>query len=177
MNNLKEIRDLFGYSQEEVARALEVSRVAVSKWENNESKISQSNLERLSLLFNISPDYIIGKPLDLQAIERITRTGQNIREQDKKEDDPKHFEIIRELTKIDVKNLIRDYFLTTKLLLVKAEEIENHQLDDLVKVNKKLGNRLQKIQELRKKGNSDEDDALFLNHLINKYDITNSEKK
>lgn len=175
MNNLKEIRDLFGYSQEEVAKALEVSRVAVSKWENGESRISQSNLEKLSLLFGISPEYVNEKPLDSKAIERIKRTGKNIRERDTDENGSKHFEIIKELTKIDVRNLIREYFFTTKLLLVKAEELSDNQLDDLVEVNKKLGNRLQKIQELRKKGKGDEEDALFLNKLISKYDSNDSE--
>lgn len=170
MNNLKEIRDLFGYSQEEVAKALEVSRVAVSKWENGEVKVSQSNFEKLSLLFNISPEYIYELPLDTKAIDRIQKAGKNIREQDKKEDSTKYFEIIKELTKIDVRSLIRDYFLTTKLLLVKADDIGDNELDDLVEVNKKLGNRLQKIQELRKKSKGVEDDALFLNELINKYD-------
>ncbi|MHB9094588.1 MAG: helix-turn-helix transcriptional regulator [Eubacteriales bacterium] len=171
MNNLKDIRDLFGYSQEEVAQALEVSRVTISKWENDEVKINPANLEKLSLLFNIGPEFICERKLDSKAIEQIQKAGKNIREREKKDQDgTKYFEVIKRLTKIDVRNFIRDYFLSTKLLLVKAEEIGDAQLDDLVEVNKKLGARLRKIQEDRRKNNGVHEDAHFLNDLINKYD-------
>lgn len=170
MNNLKQIRELFGYSQEDVAKALDVSRVTVSKWENDEVRISQANLEKLSFLFTIGPEYIYEKPLDAKAIEKIQRTGKNIRELDKKEDGTKYTQVIKELMNIDTKILIRDYFLSTKLLLVKAEEIGDNELDDLIKVNKKLGNRLLKIQKSRKENSSNDEDALFLNKIISKYD-------
>lgn len=174
MNNLRDIRELFGYSQEDVAQALEVSRVAISKWENDEGKIQPANLEKLSLLFSIGPEFIYEKKLDSKAIEKIQRAGRNIREREKEDQGgTKYFEVIKKLTKIDVKSLIRDYFLSTKLLLVKAEEIDDAALDDLVEVNRKLGVRLKKIQEYRRNNKEDNGDAHFLNDLINKYDDDN----
>lgn len=171
MNNLKQIRELFGYSQEEVAHPMEVSRATVSKWENGELKVSRANLEKLSLLFCIGPEFFFEKALTPEAIERITSAGKRIREHDKKDSDGiKYHDVIKELNQIDSRDLIRDYFLTTKLLLIKAEELENSQLDDLVNVNEKLGVRLQKIQEIRKKSKNQDDSNDFLNELIEKYD-------
>lgn len=57
--NIKKLRESKGYSQEMVAEKLEVSRQAVSKWENNLSEPSTENLMKLSKLFDIEVDLLI----------------------------------------------------------------------------------------------------------------------
>lgn len=48
-----------GYSQEDLAREIEVSRQSISKWELNESSPDAENLLKLSKLFAVSIDYLL----------------------------------------------------------------------------------------------------------------------
>ena len=52
--NLKQVRKEHHLSQEELAELLDVSRQAVSKWENGTSEPSTSNLFALAKLYGIS---------------------------------------------------------------------------------------------------------------------------
>ena len=45
-------------SQEYIAESLEVSRQAVSKWENDQSEPDTNNLIKLARLFNVSVEYL-----------------------------------------------------------------------------------------------------------------------
>ncbi len=59
LNNLKKIRESKGMSQEFVAKALNVSRQSVSKWENNKAFPDIENIKLLSQLYQISIDEIL----------------------------------------------------------------------------------------------------------------------
>ena len=54
------LRKRFGYSQAQLARKLGVSDKAVKNWELNISDPSASNLAKLSQLFNVSTDSLVG---------------------------------------------------------------------------------------------------------------------
>ena len=58
-NRLVELRKNAGYSQEELADAIGVSRQAVSKWERAESSPDTDNLIELARLYNVSLDELI----------------------------------------------------------------------------------------------------------------------
>ena len=58
---LKECRLGCGMTQELVAERLEVSRQAVSKWENGTSDPSTTNLLALSKLYGVSPEELLNK--------------------------------------------------------------------------------------------------------------------
>lgn len=58
--NIAKYRKAKGLSQEKVAEYMNVSRQAVTKWENNVSKPSSENLMKLSELFEISLDVLLG---------------------------------------------------------------------------------------------------------------------
>lgn len=53
------IRKNKGYSQEELAEALDVSRQAIAKWESGQSYPEIHNLIALSNLFNVTVDYLV----------------------------------------------------------------------------------------------------------------------
>ena len=57
---LKEIRNRFGLSQEELANIMNVSRQAITKWENDNGIPDISNLQELSKVFGITVDYLLG---------------------------------------------------------------------------------------------------------------------
>ena len=58
-NRLLELRRSRGYSQEELAARLGVSRQAVSKWERAESAPDTDNLIALARLYDISLDGLL----------------------------------------------------------------------------------------------------------------------
>jgi len=62
-NRLAEMRRAHGYSQEELAEKLNVSRQAVSKWERAESSPDTDNLIALAQLYGVSLDVLLGLQL------------------------------------------------------------------------------------------------------------------
>lgn len=57
---IKDIRDKNGLTQEELARKMSITRSSVNAWEMGISMPSPENLVRLSEIFNVSTDYILG---------------------------------------------------------------------------------------------------------------------
>ncbi len=57
---LKELRTTANLTQEELANRVFVSRTLVSKWESGDRYPSKENLARLAVLFQISPEELIG---------------------------------------------------------------------------------------------------------------------
>jgi transcriptional regulator with XRE-family HTH domain len=56
---LQLIRKNKGFTQEELAEKLDVSRQAVAKWESGQAYPDISNLIRISNLFNVTVDYLV----------------------------------------------------------------------------------------------------------------------
>ena len=71
---LKEGRIAKGYSQEEVAEKLQITRQAISKWENNRTAPDIDTLVKLSDLYEIS-------------LDRLLREEETVQEKEKKADD------------------------------------------------------------------------------------------
>lgn len=53
---LEELRDTHGFSIEDIALALRVSRMAVYMWEQGKATPSSKNLKKLSVFFNKTMD-------------------------------------------------------------------------------------------------------------------------
>jgi transcriptional regulator with XRE-family HTH domain len=70
-DRLYEERKKHGLSQEDVARRLDVSAKAVSKWETGESQPTLDNMAKLSDLYQQSVDYLLGK----EATPSVSATG------------------------------------------------------------------------------------------------------
>lgn len=58
-DRLKELRKKAGYSQEQLAGMLDVSRQAVSKWESAQGNPDIENLVKLTEIYHVSADYIL----------------------------------------------------------------------------------------------------------------------
>ena len=58
-NRLVQLRKQHGYSQEELAAKLGLSRQAVSKWESGASDPSTSNLLALARLYGVSAEELL----------------------------------------------------------------------------------------------------------------------
>lgn len=65
---LKEIRKKFGLSQEQLAEIINVSRQAITKWENDSGMPDISNLQELSKVFGLTVDYLLNDQNQLPAL-------------------------------------------------------------------------------------------------------------
>ena len=66
-NRLIEFRKKAGYSQDELANKIGVSRQAISKWERGESSPDTDNLIALAKLYNVSLDELVGIEKDKES--------------------------------------------------------------------------------------------------------------
>ena len=91
-NRLQQLRKEKGYSQEELAQALGLSRQAVSKWERAESSPDTDNLICLARLYGMSLDELLNTS---ESTEEIRERTQEItdEEEKEKEDDAKYIKI------------------------------------------------------------------------------------
>lgn len=60
MNKLKELRQKKGDTQEEVAKAMGVTRRGYQKWENEESQIKPDKAQQLADYFGVSVGHLLG---------------------------------------------------------------------------------------------------------------------
>ena len=74
---LKEIRKKFGLSQEQLAEIINVSRQAITKWENDGGIPDVSNLQELSKVFGITVDYLLNDENQLPALSMRKALDKN----------------------------------------------------------------------------------------------------
>lgn len=68
---IHELRGALGWSQVELARALNVSKQTVSNWENDNIQPSIDMLVRLAGVFGVTTDYLLG----LEDVPRLDVSG------------------------------------------------------------------------------------------------------
>ena len=61
MNKLKELRKSKNLTQIDMAKIFHITQASYSLWESGKTKIDNASLERLSEMFEVSIDYILGK--------------------------------------------------------------------------------------------------------------------
>lgn len=166
INNLKEIREIYGATQEQIARALSVNRVTVANWESGSTVASNANREKMSMYYGIGPEFFYEQELTDEVRQLLKRTAEKERavvsqsegHKNKQEDFQKMF---RELT---FDRVMKDYMMTMKMLLAKADEADLDKLRTALTINKKMGNRLESIIKLREE--EDEADGMSLFDLM-----------
>ena len=76
---LQELRNSNNYTQTQVARRLNVSVATVGRWENNYKTPSTEHLIDLSVLYNVSLNYLVGREKEKAiVIERLTKSQQEL---------------------------------------------------------------------------------------------------
>ncbi|MBB5324188.1 transcriptional regulator with XRE-family HTH domain [Anoxybacillus tepidamans] len=77
-DHLKYLRKQRNWTQEDVAQHLNVSRSQISKWENGEMLPDLQSIEKLSELYDVSIDFLVGKRTNkkelLREVSRIYQT-------------------------------------------------------------------------------------------------------
>lgn len=151
MNNLKLIREIYGATQEQIAMLLGVNRVTVTKWENGDTRISPANQEKLSLYYGIGPEYFYDKEIDSTIVEMLVASAKRSRtvsEQTQgiriKERDFNKFFSTQTFSEA-----LQRYTYSMKALLALAETADLETLKTAELVNRKMGERLKSIIELK----------------------------
>lgn len=150
-NNLKQIREICGATQEQIARALSVNRVTVANWESGSTVASNANCEKMSIYYGIGPEFFYEQELSEDAKQQILRTAEKERNVVKQSDGHKNKQedfqrMFRELT---FDRIMQDYMISMKMLLAKADDADMDKLRTALTINQKMGKRLESIIKLR----------------------------
>ena len=86
-DRLVKLRKKYGYSQEELADKLGLSRQAVSKWERAEASPDTDNLICLAKLYGVSLDELLATDEDIDTI--VEEQVKNDKKEEAKEEEPK----------------------------------------------------------------------------------------
>ncbi len=80
-DKLVQLRKRKGWSQEDLAEKLDVSRQAISRWENGSALPDAYNLRQLSHLYDVSTDYLLNDEYesddDLPRVKSVEATLNN----------------------------------------------------------------------------------------------------
>ena len=121
---LKTARIKAGYTQDELADKLAVSRSAIAKWENDRGMPDIANLKALAKALDVSVDYLLDEEgsLDLSVTKKaidITADGRNIK--------------LYRLKKIKIKEkIIRDEYPEAEIIRLTLTKIKNTKNETIV---------------------------------------------
>jgi len=59
-HRIRQIRESLGWTQDDLAEALDVGVLQINRYENDKSKPSADALSRLAMVFGCSADYLLG---------------------------------------------------------------------------------------------------------------------
>ena len=75
---LKQLREENNYSQEQVANYLEMDQSYISKIEKGKRNLNEISFNKLCLLYNCSPDYLLGKSDDYESPKLAFRSDESV---------------------------------------------------------------------------------------------------
>ncbi|MDD6815261.1 MAG: helix-turn-helix domain-containing protein [Firmicutes bacterium] len=75
--NIRYFRKLIGYTQEQLAETLNVSRQTIAKWENEEVTPNIEDCMRMQELFDISLDDLV-REMTEEELQNVTPRGKHI---------------------------------------------------------------------------------------------------
>lgn len=173
MNNLKLIREIYGATQDEISTAINVNRATISTWENSEDKkASNANLEKLSLFYGIGPEYFYELSVDDKVRELLVSNAKHQKELEAKNNPQRNKaeEFHQLLSNITFDDAIKEYMIAMKIFLTTLDEGSLDKLETALKINQKMGKRLETEIELKKKEQADDEESL--SNLLDSFTTT-----
>ena len=80
--NVRKYRIAMGLSQEDFAEKLNVSRQAISRWENGTALPDAQNILQISKLFHVTTDYLLNddyeSDTDIPAVQTATKETEDL---------------------------------------------------------------------------------------------------
>ena len=75
---LKKLREENGYSQKQIADYLEIDQSYISKIEKGTRNLNEVSFNKLCLLYNCSPDYLLGKSDEYESPKIAFRSDETV---------------------------------------------------------------------------------------------------
>lgn len=75
---LKELREDFSFTQDDLALKLNISRQSISGYENNTNQPSIENLIKIADLFNVSLDYLLCRTKEKYNLNLLNKANKDI---------------------------------------------------------------------------------------------------
>lgn len=119
MNRLKELRQKKGDTQEDVAKAMGVTRRGYQKWENEESQIKPEKAKQLADYFEVSVGHLLG--YEDNFIETVKELSQ------KDGSDEAFFKAFRAYYELKMADG------TERILILKGEDFINRYREEILK--------------------------------------------
>lgn len=166
INNMKLIREIYGATQNDIAKIIGVSRVTISKWEKDtENKVPYAVLEKLSLFYGVGPECFYEKKLDDRRKELIITASERAKEIDSENEASKEDKFRELFLNTTFDEAISKYMFSMKVLLALSDEGKLDDLKIVYKINEKMNKRLEAIISLK------EEDDDSINDLIEQLSI------
>lgn len=77
-SRLKKLREENNYSQKQIADYLEIGQSYISKIEKGTRNLNEVSFAKLCLLYNCSPDYLLGKSDDYEHPKIAFRSDESV---------------------------------------------------------------------------------------------------
>ena len=82
LDKIIKLRKAHGWSQEDLADELHVSRQAISRWENGTALPDAQNVLQISKLFGVTTDYLLNDDYesdrDIPAVQTVTKENEEL---------------------------------------------------------------------------------------------------
>ena len=135
MNRLKELRQKKGDTQEDVAKAMGMTRRGYQKWENEESQIKSEKAKQLADYFGVSVGYLLGYEMNLkeaqEKLKEFNSTLPTLEEFDKvlfKKQEKRFKRFVQFVSDEEMKIKDRNLVLIFNLLVSSDETFEVNQI-------------------------------------------------
>lgn len=70
MNRIKELRELKGWSQQDLGAYLNVQKSAISKYENGKVSLTGETIKKLVELFDVTSDILLGIDINMPVLDK-----------------------------------------------------------------------------------------------------------
>lgn len=151
-NNFKQIREIYGATQDEIAKAVGVNRATISQWETGALKASSSSLEKLSIFYGIGPEcfYELSE-INSTRKEMIVATAKKAQKiKAESEIERNKAEEFHNFFAHTTFNKARSNFMfSMKMLLATADQGKLEDLKIAYEINQKMAKRLEAIIHIR----------------------------
>lgn len=164
-NNMRKIREIYGATQDDIAKVVGVNRSTISQWETGATKASNSKLEKLSIFYGIGPEcfYELSdideerRKMLLTNAKKEAMVKLNSKEKKSRAEELSHL-----LETLSFTEARARFMFSMKCLLATADQGELEDLKVAYEINQKMSRRLQAIitireeEERAKKENNEE---------------------
>ncbi|MBR3888665.1 MAG: helix-turn-helix transcriptional regulator [Clostridia bacterium] len=151
-NNMKKIREIYGATQEEIAKIAGVNRSTVSQWETGALKASNAKLEKLSIFYGIGPECFyeledIDEIRTQMLVDSATREREVIAKSAKTRN--KVEEISKLLDNLPFNEARSRFMIAMKVMLATADNAKLEDLKLAFEITKKMSKRLDSIIRIK----------------------------